>query len=721
MDEAPRTQDPWEIHTPATNQRERVRVLKCGDTFGVYDALGDIRHIGSGEQGLYDHDTRFLSAFVISVNGRRPVLLNSALTKDNTLLTVDLTVPDLEVVNGAVIEQGTIHLFRARLLWERVQYDHLRLRHFGDRPAAFALAFHYAADYADLFEVRGTRRARRGELLATTHEAAVASLRYLGLDGRERRTHLHFSQPPSRWEPQRAVFEVVLHPGDDLHLYVTASCEMDGVTSRVIEYKTAHDLCTNRSLDSRSGRCTIVTSNTAFNDWLARSSADLQMLLTDGPGGAYPFAGVPWFSAPFGRDGLVTALQVLWLDPSIARGVLEFLAAHQADVHDRARDAEPGKVIHEMRSGEMAELGEVPFGRYYGSVDATPLFVVLAGAYLGRTGDRAFVQKLWPHVERALHWIDCYGDRDADGFVEYERQSENGLRNQGWKDSANAVFHRNGVWAEPPIAMCEVQGYVYSARRAAAQLARAMGLHERAHALTAQARLLRVRFERAFWCEELETYALALDRDKAPCRVRTSNAGHALFAGIARADRATRLVRTLFSSHSFSGWGIRTLAEGEPCYNPMSYHNGSVWPHDNAMIASGLAAYGFKDEALRLLQALFDAARSIELSRLPELMCGFMRRQDQGPTLYPVACSPQAWASGSIFQVLQACLGLTFSADKPHIRFDRPRLPAYLGEVRLENLQVGAGQVDVILSPHPRRVSVSVARVEGDVEVAVTL
>jgi glycogen debranching enzyme len=437
----------------------------------------------------------------------------------------------------------------------------------------------------------------------------------------------------------------------------------------------------------------IVTSNEQFNHWVSRSKADLLSLLSQTRYGMYPYAGVPWYNTAFGRDGIITAMETLWLAPEISKNVLLFLAQLQAREVIPEKDAEPGKILHETRSGEMANTGEVPFGKYYGTIDATPLFVMLAGMYYERTHDRETIVEIWPNIKMALFWIDEYGDIDKDGFVEYIHKSENGLTNQGWKDSHDSVMYENGDLCEPPIALCEVQGYVYAAKKYGSLLAGIFDENELSEKLSTEAGQLKKQFNERFWDSELGCYVLALDGNKKPCRVISSNAGQCLFTGIVDEDKARMLADTLMNENMFSGWGIRTLAEGEKRYNPMSYHNGSIWPHDNALIAYGLSLYGFQEEALRIMNALFDASLFIDLQRLPELYCGFVRKANEGPTAYPVACSPQAWSVTVLFMLLQSCLKITINARTKTIVFNKPELPAYLEKIHVSQLKVGGHEL----------------------------
>jgi glycogen debranching enzyme len=710
-------QDQFYILSTASRAGERVAVLQDDETFALFDLYGDVGMYGPSEHGLYHDGTRHLSHFGLRLNGRRPLLLSARVKEDNELFGADLTNPDIPLSEpGTVLARDIVHVFRSRFLWQAAWHERVRLRNYGHSTIAVALTFDLDADFADIFEVRGTRRARRGMMLDPQIDEQEVRLRYRGLDELLRWTSIRWDAPPAEISSHRARFEYKLEPREAATLTFEIRCGHDkGAPAR---RTCAYDAAAAEALEAiecaRRQYCVVESSSERFNRWVRRSAADIRMLTSATPEGPYPYAGVPWFSTPFGRDGIITALQMLWVNPKLARGVLGYLAATQADDVDAERDAEPGKILHERRRSEMARLGEVPFGCYYGSVDATPLFVILAGEYFARSGDRAFVADLWPHVERALEWIDRYGDRDGDGFVEYARRSSTGLVQQGWKDSQDSVFHADGTLAETPIALCEVQGYVYAARKQAATLADALGDGARAARLRQQAEDLRVLFEATFWCEEEGTYALALDGRKRPCRVRASNAGHCLFAGIASTDRARRVADLLVGQEMYSGWGIRTVAAAERRYNPMSYHNGSVWPHDNGLIAAGFSRYGFDDLIMGPFGSLFDASAAMDAYRLPELLCGFRRRPGEGPTLYPVACSPQAWASGVVFQLIQACTRMSIDVDGSRLLLHRPMLPPFLTYLKFTNLALPFGSADLQLEHGPHGITATVLRQSSD-------
>jgi glycogen debranching enzyme len=712
------TTDPFYILATAPQTDGRSRVLKHGETFAIFDHYGDITSGGLGEEGLFHAGTRFLSCLLLRLGPDRPLFLSSTVRDENDVLDVDLTNPDISDHDRIVIPRGTLHIARSQFLWNGTYYQRMRFQNYGLAPITFSFSLLFAADFADIFEVRGMRRAQRGHYLGDAENSHGFVLAYEGLDRVIRRARLEFSPLPSTIENHEVSYVVEMEPKAQAVFFLTIACEVDQQAAPPAEFEPAFAAVERALHEFKQDSCQVSTGNERFNPWLNRSIADLHMMVSTTRAGPYPYAGVPWFSTPFGRDGLITALECLWFSPPLARGVLAYLASCQAAEDVPARDAEPGKILHEARDGEMAALGEIPFGRYYGSVDATPLFIMLAGAYYQRTGDLAFIKELWPNLERALQWLDTYGDLDGDGFVEYQRRSSNGLIQQGWKDSYDAVFHADGTIALPPIALCEVQGYAYAARCHAAELARALGWPDRAQELSAQAEALRQRFEKSFWCEELSTYALALDREKHLCQVRTSNAGHCLFTGIASPERARRIAKLLMEDRFFSGWGVRTLAASEARYNPMSYHNGSVWPHDNALIAGGLARYGYKSAVLELLAGMFEASRYVELHRMPELFCGFVRGPGEGPTLYPVACAPQAWAAGAVFLLLQAALGLEVRALENKIIFSHPLLPAFLKEVHITNLQVGTETIDLVLQRHAHHVGINVMR-KTDVEIAI--
>jgi len=708
------------IIAPEVRLPEHTRVLKHDETCGLFNDFIDIDATARPEEGLYHGGTRFLSRLTLMLMGGRPVLLSSAVHRDNLLMSADLSNPDVYLEGRLVLPRESLHLYRSKLIWRGVCHERIHVRNFTPAPLDVALSIAFAADYVDIFELRGQHRPERGRMLEPVIGPGFAELAYEGLDGIVRRTRLECSPPPRAVSGSEMQLEMHIEGRSEQVFCLDISCQTASTRAQPLCYDSALAQAEQSRAEDERFRCSIDTSNRQLNAWLTRSAADVNMLLTSAPAGLYPYAGVPWFDTPFGRDGIITALECLWLSPHIARGVLSFLAQTQARNNNPKQDAEPGKILHEARSGEMAALGEIPFARYYGSIDATPLFTMLAGAYYRRTADISFIESIWPNVQAALEWIDRYGDADGDGFVEYHRRSANGLVQQGWKDSHDSVFHADGRLAEGPIALCEVQGYVYAARLAGAELATALGYHDLARTQADEARSLRERFQRRFWCAEIGVYALALDGEKHPCRVRASNTGHCIYTGIAAGEHVQALLKSLSEDTFSSGWGVRTVADCETRYNPMSYHNGSIWPHDNALIAAGMTQLAEKNLATRILTAQLDASTYFESSRLPELFCGFRRREGKAPTSYPVACSPQAWAAASVFMLLQACLGVTVDAAGSRIIFKHPQLPTCLDQLSIRDLTIGDASIDVVLRRHAGAVGLNVERCSGEIDVVMS-
>ncbi|WKN29888.1 amylo-alpha-1,6-glucosidase [Porifericola rhodea] len=698
------------ISADSTYTDDRVHVLNHCDSFAILDRWGDIIPYGKGTQGLYYKDTRYLSHLEFRVNEERPVLLSSFVKEENEILSVDQTNPDLQI-NGKKLQQGDIHIKRNQFVRNHRFHEKIELLNFSNESVNLTFSLRIHSDFRDIFEVRGLQRDKRGEFLGYQFvDQHKLILNYRGLDQLHRKTQIVFSKPFQRvsTEEGRVFYDVILKPKQQVLLDYTVECVLGEESYSVLDYGEARGKLSPELDKTKAYFPTIYTGNEQFNHWVNRSKADLISLMADTPYGKYPYAGVPWYNTAFGRDGLLTAMQSLWLSPHLSRDVLLYLAATQATEENISSDAEPGKILHETRGGEMVMLNEVPFRRYYGSVDATALFVLLAGMYHKRTGDIATIKQLWPNLLSAMDWIQNYGDIDGDGFVEYQHKAANGLTNQGWKDSYDAVFYATGELAKAPIALCEVQGYVYAAKIHAARLAGLLGKKELTEKWKKEAISLKQKFNQIFWDEEMDCYVLALDGDKKACRVKSSNSGHLLFTGIAEASKARKVAKTLMAPDMFSGWGVRTISSQEVRYNPMSYHNGSVWPHDVALIAWGFARYGMQSEVNQLLRGLFDASLFLNLQRLPELFCGFEKRQGEGPTAYPVACSPQAWSVAAVFMLLQSTLHIDILPENKEVVFDRPSLPEFLPSVNIHKLAVGNSLVDLEIIRHEEDEMVSI-------------
>ncbi len=677
-------------------------VLKHDDVFLVADAYGNL--LGHGD-GLFRGGTRVLSRFRISLAGRLPTLLAANVSHDGALFSSHMTNPPFAERAGLPMREGVIHLKRALFLWSDVLFESLSVVNFGASAVVLPLVLSFGADFHDLFEVRGRQRKQRGvpgQSLVGTDRVVMS---YYGRDEVTRETHLAFSEPPERLDAGRAEFLVHLSPGETWELFIEVAPSQPPTPNRM---RYRHALAQARWRARKAARCGAVLSSSdrLFGAWLDRSRADLALLTTDKATGRYPYAGIPWFSTAFGRDGMITALQTLWLDPGLAKGVLLYLAEMQAHEVSAFRDSQPGKILHETRTGEMAALREIPYGRYYGAVDTTPLFVILAAAYAERTGDLATIEILWPALGLAMDWISTYGDSNGDGFVDYAAGAASGLVNQGWKDSADSVSHADGRLAEGPIALIEVQGQVYQALRGMAALAMHRGDESVAKTFQHRADSLRDNVEARFWVEELGTYAIALDGAGQPCKIVSSNAGQLLASGLPSAERAARVANALRGPAMDSGWGLRTLSTKEQRFNPLSYHNGSVWPHDNALCALGLRLYGHRNDAVRLMDTLFSAAVSFEM-RLPELYCGFARGGVDTPVPYPVACLPQAWAAGAVFMLVQACLGLRIDGWNATVFVDKPALPTGVDQLNVKGLVIGSHIVNLEINRRLDRIDVT--------------
>lgn len=684
--------DRYYILASSSYADDRTRTLNHGNTFAIFDRWGDIKQLGTGVQGLYHEGTRFISDMQLSINGHRPALLSSNVKDENEILSIDLTNPRMRTEAGRLIEKGVLHISRSKFLLDGVCHEKVVFRNYDVQEHDFECKFSFAGDFKDIFEVRGIRRDKRGELAPAQLEGDnVLKLSYTGLDQICRIAWIRFSESMEWRTSQSAAKSVSLKAGSQFEINYSIQCDIGQSATAPFRYEEALSRVLADLKTKKSYLSDIETNNKQFTYWIDRSKKDLLSLLTETGHGLYPYAGVPWYNTTFGRDGIITAIESLWVAPEVAKGVLLFLAANQATRVDPFRDAEPGKILHEARNGEMSLLDEIPFRRYYGTVDATPLFVMLAGRYYKRTCDRETLSKIWPNIELAINWIEEYGDVDKDGFIEYQKYMESGLVNQGWKDSHDCIFHEDGTLAKPPIALCEVQGYVYDAYRQASYLAKEFNKSSQSTAWKQKALALKKKFNAIFWDAEMATFVLALDGARKPCRVKTSNAGQCLFTGIADKSKAVKMTKTLMKPDLFCGWGIRTLSEEAVRFNPMSYHNGSVWPHDTAMVASGMARYGLVAPAMKLLEGLYTACLYIDLQRLPELFCGFSIRHGEAPTKYPVACVPQAWSVASVYLLLQSCLQITIDSPKKILSFDKPALPDYLDCVLLRNLVVPSG------------------------------
>jgi glycogen debranching enzyme len=676
----------------------QVLTINHGATFVVSDMQGEIAP-ASG-QGMFSNDTRFVSSYRLYTNGQRCILLTSA-TPTYYLARIYMKNRTFATEEGE-IEEGTLEIVVTRAVSDGLHED-IDVTNYGMRPVRFNLEIAVRSDFADVFEVKAQHFVRRGHVTTELCENGTAvRTSYVNRDF-SRELYYCFVDSGSApvYANGRATFDVQLEPGAAWHTctdYNFIHGGHDGASERRCRGGFAHGAFDEMQRRWRETATRLTSENEEVYRFYRQSVEDMAALrlyahdLTDDQW--TPAAGVPWFVALFGRDSLIASLQNMLVSPGFARGALRTLARYQATEIDDWRDAEPGKILHELRVGELAHFNRIPHTPYYGTADATPLYLVTLHEAWRWLGDVTLLREHRDVALRCLEWIDRYGDLDGDGFQEYRTRSPQGYENMGWKDSGDAVVYPDGRQVRQPKALCELQGYVFDAWLRMAEVFEALGEPDRVAALRAKAAQLQQRFEAAFWCEDIGCYAFCLDPDKQPVRVVTSNAGHLLWSGIASPERAGRVVRRFFERDMWTGFGIRTLSAGNPAYNPHSYQRGSVWPHDNGIIALGFKRYGYAAEAARVARDVSAAASQFASHRLPELYAGIERSPSGFPVQYLGANVPQAWAAGSVFHLLQAMLGL--QADAPHERlYVDPQLPHWLPEVTLHGLRIGQAQVDV--------------------------
>lgn len=674
--------------------------LKNGDSFLIMDVCGDLL-LSQQAMGLFRQGTRFLSTCNLFVAGHKCVSLSHQTSRMSDACHIDLTNTPLQLATDATIEQGVIHIDRFVELTQSSLVHTFTITNFHTTDLSLPLSLTIGADFRDLFEVRGVTRAQRGRDQAAQVDETGIRLSYLGLDQIERTTALCVDPPAHEIQADRVDWRLNLKRGEPVQICVTLTMDESGNT-KLITAPAA-------TLWEESKQPLLTTNEPFFNQLLDRGTHDLMMLSTMTPYGYYPYAGIPWYNCPFGRDGLIAALEFLPLYPQVARGTLAFLASYQGTKIDEFTDEEPGKILHEFRTGEMAACREVPYIPYYGTVDATPLFLIVFEAYMRWTDDQLFLEQFWPHIEAAAQWMVTYGDKDGDTFLEYHRASNKGLDNQGWKDAWDSMSYGDGGLAHSPLALSEVQGYAYAAYRAVSYLAHKVGQHEDAPYWDQKSEDIQQNFLQHYWWDEEQSVYMALaDDNKRPCDVVASNAGQCLWTGILPDDKARLIIERMMRQDMFSGWGIRTLSSQAARYNPLSYHNGSVWPHDTALIGTGCALYGEKKVAGQLLKSLFDASQHFTDARLPELYCGFERRKGYGPTRYPVSCSPQAWAAGAPHILLMSLLGLSPNAAKHRLTLHQPTLPEWLNTLELNELFVGSCRVHLRFTRHGDHTEVTI-------------
>ncbi|TDL31508.1 amylo-alpha-1,6-glucosidase [Jeotgalibacillus sp. S-D1] len=682
------------------------RVIKENDLFLLTDERGDIVSDHPYELGLYTKDTRYLNSLKLSVNGESPIALHSD-GGENYRSRILLTNPHQESEEGLILWRESIEFERTRFIYEGVLYETIKATSYFPKNVTFRIALEMDADFTDMFIIRGFQNGKTGSRGETHYSSREMTFTYNGIDEIARRTIVKWNQPEQEVQEGYVGFDWSLNHGESNEVTFTIEALQDAETSSVMDEQFALNALQQSYKNWNDSLPVVSTDEKQFEKLINRGTDDLRVLLTDVGFGSFPVAGLPWFGVPFGRDSLIAALQLLPFNTEVAKGTLLTMAHYQGTKIDAWRDEQPGKIMHEIRYGELANTNQIPFAPYYGSVDSTPLFLMLLVEYVNWTGDVELVKELRTNIDRAISWIDEYGDRDGDLFIEYHQEASKGIANQGWKDSGDSVVHRNGDYAKSPIALSEVQGYVYQAKKGIASILRTLGEADTANSLDKSAEELKKKFNEAFWMEDVGFYAIALDEHKKQVGTITSNPGHLLQSGILSEDRAKKVASVLAGEKMFSGYGIRTMGEGEAGYNPMSYHDGSVWPHDNSMILLGMGKSNLQQEMDTVIQGLIEASHHFEYDRLPELYCGYDQSLNK-VVPYPVACSPQAWAAGTPLTFVQSLLGLYPDSLNKTINLN-PMLLSSMNEFHISNMRLGNGIL-----------SVSIKRMDGKADVTVT-
>lgn len=707
--------EPRLVHPSEEPRRVNNLTLIDGKTFLSTTFSGDIMPPGAPDAGFFYDDTRFLSRLELRVGGYRTVVLSSS-TEQTFASQIELTTGRSPLRDSYEIPENTVHIRREQLLSSDVLYDYLTFENFNFNELELTIELAYEADFMDVFQVRGAKRQQLGHYYKPLVHRDSIIFYYCGRDSTARETVIHLSPEPEHINGTTASWKIKLPSFKRFQIQATITPLVEGKRSRSGRADFGQSLKVRREAfaqwESQSTR--FESSNRIFDQMVGTCVGDFHALQIPEGREHIIAAGIPWFATVFGRDSIIAAFQSLLLNPQLASETLRVLARYQGKEKDDWRDEQPGKILHEYREGEMTRAKEMPFGPYYGSVDATPLWLILLSETFNWTADETLVKDMLPHAHRALDWIDNYGDLDGDGLVEFLCRSPRGLANQAWKDSWDANLHRDGKLAEPPIAPCEVQGYVYEAKYRMASLMRAFGEIRTADKLKKDAADLAKRFDKAFWMPHRGFYAMALDRDKRQLQVISSNPGHLLFTRMLPQERARAVTQRFLEPDMFSGWGCRTMSRDERVFNPLSYHRGSVWPHDNSIVAHGMALSEFREAALTIFTGLAQAALNFRDYRLPELFCGIQRREHDEPVQYPVSCSPQAWASGAVFLLLTSLLGIRPSAARKELNIVNPTLPDWLDYLNIRNLRIGSSRVGLDFSRRGNRTFCNVVDIEGD-------